>query len=221
MKVRVSLLMPSRERIELARKSLASLGNGAYEVLIAVDHDDPQKDEYLQLVSNKVKVFEFERFGYERLWVYYNGLAEQAKGDWLMLWNDDAIMEPGDWIDHITNYNHQKPLVLNPYHPIDNLFPIISRGWYKLIGHYALSSHVDSWVQHVGVESNTQIHIQGVSIVHEGEKMNDMTHRKVREVVTDTSAHHRSNEMQTIRQKEATMILDRLRVGGYRIENNN
>lgn len=213
--------MPSRERVDLAQRSIESLGQGAWEVLLAIDHNDPQKEEYYKLKSSKVKIFEFEQFGYQKLWVYYNGLAEHAKGDWLMLWNDDAIMEPGDWIDHITNYNHQKPLVLNPYHPIDNLFPIVSRGWYKLIGHYALSTHVDSWVQQVGVESGSQIHIQGVSIKHEGEKMNDLTHRKVREVVGETSEHHRSEEMQTIREEEAKIIVKQLLKGGYRNADNN
>lgn len=213
--------MPSRERAELAQKSLESLGNGRYEVLIAVDHDDPQKEEYLKLANKKVRVYEFERFGYEQLWVYYNGLALYAKGDWLMLWNDDAIMEPGDWIDYITNYNHQKPLVLNPYHPIDNLFPILSRAWYKLIGHYSLSSHVDSWVQEVGRQANNQIHIQGVSIKHEGEKLNDKTHARVREVVKDTSEYHRSEEAQTLRENEAKILVEALIKGGFRNADNN
>ncbi len=221
MKPRVSLLMPSRERSELARKSAESLGNGRWELLIAIDKDDPELKEYQKLKSPKIKLLMFDRHGYEGLWHYYNALAEQARGDWIMLWNDDAIMEPGDWIDHITQYNHQKPMVLNPYHPTDNLFPIISRAWYKLIGHFALSTHVDSWAQAVGVESNTQVQIMGVSIKHEGEDLNDVTHRRVREVVKDTSEHHRSDAMQTKRSEEARMIVEQLLKGGYRIEDHN
>lgn len=213
--------MPSRERIELVHKSLESLGEGSYEVLIGVDKDDPQIKQYRNIKSKYVKLFEYDRFGYGKLWEYYNALAKESSGDWIFLWNDDAVLEKPGWIDVITNYNHQKPLVLNPYHPIDNLFPIISRKWYDTIGHFALNTHVDSWVQDIGVQTNTQIHILGVSIKHEGEKMNDTTHAKAREVMKDTSAEHRSPEMQTIREEEAKIIVKQLLKGGYRNADNN
>lgn len=214
--------MPSRGRFELARKSVESLGPGSYEVLIGVDPDDPELASYKTLKSKHIKVVEFDkRYGYQQLHIYYNHLASMAKGDWIMLWNDDAVMEKPDWIEAITNYNHQKPIVLSPYDPVDNLFPVLSRKWYQLIGHYSLSTHVDSWVQNIGSYCNNQIPILGVSIKHEGEKLNDQTHKEVRDVVRQTSEYHRSPEAVALREQEAKLLANYMIEQGYRYENNN
>lgn len=219
--MKVSMLMPSRQRVGMAIQSIESLGDGDFEVLLGVDHDDPSLKEYKAIKHPKVKLIEFDSFGYEKLWVYYNGLAENAKGDWLFLWNDDATMCKPNWIDKITNFNHKKPIVLSPYHPENNLFPVISRAWYETTGHFALSTHVDSWVQDIGNQTDTMFFVDGVEIIHEGEALFDPTHNRVREVVRETAEHHRSDEMQTIRDKEAKMIVKQLLKGGYRNADNN
>jgi hypothetical protein len=41
--------------------------------------------------------------GYDSLHEYYNELASKATGDWLMLWNDDAVMETEGWDEKIGN----------------------------------------------------------------------------------------------------------------------
>lgn len=218
MKPRVSLLMPSRERYELAKASIESLGEGRFEVLVRVDDDDPQLKEYKTLPA---KVVIGPRYGYEGLAKYYNELAAKAKGDWIMLWNDDATMETNDWLFRITNFNHTKPIVLNPWNPEDNLFPVISRKWYDIIGHFSLSTHADSWVQAVGSASGTQVYVEFIGIKHLGEELSDPTHTRVRDVVRETSEHHRSEAMERERQKEAEQIYQFLEKEGYVNENNN
>src|SRR5690606_13600849 len=148
----------------LARKSLDSLGTGDFEVLVYFDFDDPQRHEYR---LPNVRATEGARYGYDNLHKYYNVLAAQARGQWLMLWNDDAIMTTENWADIIHAPDHTIPQVLTVFHPVNNLFPIISRPFYETLGHFSLNTHADSWAQQVGERSGTQKYIEGVTIIHD------------------------------------------------------
>jgi hypothetical protein len=193
--MKVSVLMPSRGRPDLAKQSINSLGKGDFEVLIATDQDDETRNHLA-----RYKTISFaQRHGYGQLQIYYNTLSEKAKGDWLMLWNDDAIMETEGWVDKIAQFDHTKPMVLNPWGPeTDNLFPVISRKWYEIVGHFSMNTHADSWVQQIGERLNLQVHVPGIKITHQGENLNDTTHQEVREVVRETSAKYRGMERERI-----------------------
>ena len=97
----ISVLVPSRERPELLARSLDSLGEGDLEVLVRVDEDDPRLEGYSRFPGLIVG----PRHGYRRLNHYYNELAERARGDWLLLWNDDSFMETPDWIDIVRSFD--------------------------------------------------------------------------------------------------------------------
>lgn len=147
----VSVLVPSRERPELLRRSLRSLGERDIEVLIRVDEDDPSLAAYTELPGVSVG----PRHGYRGLHHYYNELAARATGEWLMIWNDDALMMTAGWTQIIGRY-HGKMVVLNPNTNHDNwkidmnVFPIVPRRMYELLGHISLSLHNDSWLEFVG-----------------------------------------------------------------------
>lgn len=194
----VSVLMPSRGRFELAKKAAESLGNGQdYELLVAIDYDDPQFEQYTKWFNGCLVM---ERLGYGGLHHYYNDLAETAGGDWLMLWNDDAIMETEGWTDIISEYDHTRPQVLNVWQKDtpDNLFPLISRKWYEIVGHFSLNTHADSWVQQIGERLNIQVSVPGIKITHQGEDLHDQTHNEVKQVVRETSARYRAMEKERI-----------------------
>lgn len=193
--MKVSLLTPSRNRVDLLRQSLNSVDSprGNYEVLVAVDDDDPALGDYIELIKayKKAKLFVMPSHGYQNLHEYYNELAKHAKGDWLMLWNDDAIMETRTWVKLISPYDSTIPQVLNPWKEQDNLFPLISRAWYEAVGHFSQNTHADSWVQQVADIDGRSVYVPGISIKHYGEELNDETHTRVREVVRQSSEAYR------------------------------
>lgn len=192
----VSVLMPSRGRADLAKQAINSLGKGDYEVIIGMDADDPSIDE---LKDHNPLIFA-ERHGYGALHEYYNQMSQVAKGDWLMLFNDDAIMETPNWTGIIAPHNPHIPQVLNVWqkNTPDNLFPLISRKWYEIVGHFSLNAHADSWVQQIGERLGNQVHVPGIRITHQGENLNDQTHNEARQIVRQTSAVYRGMEKERI-----------------------
>lgn len=214
MKIKVSLLCPSRNRAEMLRESLASLGRGSYEVLVAVDEDDPQLEVYKQInrESEKVRLSVMPRYGYQNLHEYYNRLASKARGDWIGLWNDDTLMQTEDWIEKITAHDHTAPKVLNPWKEPDNLFPFISRAWYQALGHFSRNTHADSWVQQVAEILGCSYFVHNISIRHYGEELNDETHKEVRDIVRQTSEAYR--KMDEERREDARKISDYVKEKG-------
>ncbi|GAA1888250.1 hypothetical protein GCM10009837_07620 [Streptomyces durmitorensis] len=150
----ISVLLPSRGRPQPLAETVATLLEladkpGGIQILIAADPDDQPT---LQApVPWQASVWAApERYGYPRLHEYVNRLAEQADGDWLMLWNDDARILTEDW-DRLVE--ERAPGVLWP-HSNDiatcNTFPIWPRTWTDHLGHVSLSPHCDSWIQYLG-----------------------------------------------------------------------
>lgn len=198
--MKISVLCPSRNRPELLVKSIASLGTGDLEILVAIDDDEPQMPLYVDISKDKyVTIINMERHGYGGLHEYYNELARHAKGDWLMLFNDDATMETVGWIDIVTQHDHTIPQVLNPWSDSgDNLFPLISRKWYEVVGHFSRNTHADSWVQQIGQRLGIQVYVPGIKISHLGEDLHDTTHNEVKQIVRQTSAQYRAMEKERI-----------------------
>jgi hypothetical protein len=78
----------------------------------------------------------------------------KATGDWLMLWSDDGVMETEGWDEkihqHGGGFRILKPEMVNSPTPELNLFPVVSRKLYDLLGHISLQTHGDSWLQAIG-----------------------------------------------------------------------
>lgn len=207
--MKVSLLCPSRQRSTMLKESVDSLGEGDWELLVAVDEDDPEFDQYCVPKIAGVKICPSIHHGYQNLHEYFNELARHAKGDWIGLWNDDTLMETSGWVDIIAQYDHTIPQVLNVWNERDNLFPLISRAWYEATGHFALNAHADSWVQQVAEIDGRWQYVPGIKIKHYGEELNDPTHTRVREIVRQTSeAYRRMGEQ---RMEDARKIADYIR----------
>jgi len=154
----ISVLLPSRNRPELLLRSVAGLYEKAsnpagVEVLIANDPDD---DMTVQVASQLFEAFPtvrlirvFRRYGYREFHEYFNTLCMSATGEWLLLWNDDAIMESISW-DMAMENMPAGVLSLKTNQLPFNVFPAIHRKVYQAMGHFSLSPHCDSWVHDVG-----------------------------------------------------------------------
>lgn len=150
----ISVLLPSRGRPKALTESVGSLLGHAHrpgriQILIASDPDDPGTQK-AELPWQATIWTASERYGYPRLHEYINRLAEQADGERLMLWNDDACMLTEGWDALVEEASDG---VLWPHSndiPTCNTFPIWPRAWTDHLGHVSLSPHCDSWIQYLG-----------------------------------------------------------------------
>lgn len=207
----ISVLVPSRQRPELLKRSIDSLGDGDFEVLVALDEDDPLLDDYAGIGKAMVG----PRHGYRSLQSYYNELAARARGEWLLLWNDDCIMVTEDWIDVVRSYDGQM-VVLNPNTNHDNwkidmnVFPILPRKIVELVGHFSLSNHNDSWIEFVAREAGIMVRVP-ITIRHDRA---DLTGENDDVVFTERQLDHagfHSEEMELARSRDAQLIRAHLR----------
>ncbi len=186
----ISVLLPSRGRPEKLRKSIGSLLDGAHarsevEILVATDPDD----ETMALASlldlpPQVHVYQApERFGYARLHEYVNYLAGVARGDWLMLWNDDAYMGTSGWDGVISDCKLSQCLFMDAVYPCQgergNIFPVWPRAWTRETGYVSLSPNIDVWISEVAIRAGCMSRIPVRAVherAHEEDGTADQTH---------------------------------------------
>lgn len=203
----ISVLMPSRQRPGLAQESIESLGKGDFEVLIWLDADDPDLEAYKSLKLGKY--FIRQRVGYPGFHEMVNLLAAKAKGDWLLLWNDDALMSPPDWHKKINMRDSRKPVVLNFFAPgvmDNNLFPVVSRSMYEAMGHFSLSPHCDSWVQDTANELGIHESVVGIEAWHRRDIISDATKTHSQATYAQTSPRYNSVEIQNLRNEDKRKV---------------
>lgn len=162
---KISILLPTRKRTQALVRSLNSLLASAddtsrIEVLIAYDQDDEESKSffeniwpaYLAQCQATSKIFVTERFGYTQLNRYVNLLAENASGDWLFFWNDDALMETDGWDTEVLKNEGYPGLLRMPCSTMNHpfaLFPVVSKNWLGLFGQLSPVSHSDWWIYNV------------------------------------------------------------------------
>jgi len=166
---KISILLATRNRTEMLKKSLASLVDLAsdpenLEILLAFDNDDDKTLEWVQenvlsdLDDKNVgyTCMSFDRLGYIRLNEYYNKLSLEAEGDWLFFWGDDAIMQTQDWdkklIEHTGKFRVLRALTHN-CHPLA-IFPIVPKKWIEIFGYFSPHQLNDNWVSQVAYLSD-------------------------------------------------------------------
>lgn len=201
---KISVLIPSRNRSDVLDKSIWSLvsrvaGENPWrkiEILVRFDEDDKEPIKHLTKNWGDVPVsFTIgPRHGYRNLHLYYNELAEKATGDWLMQWNDDAIMETEGW-DQKIHAQGSGLKVLNATGRL-NLFPIISRELYEVLGHWSLQAHSDSWLQTIGRMNGIEYPVD-LQIRHlRDEGLEDQTKKESLKTYSVTSPEFFSRPMQ-------------------------
>jgi hypothetical protein len=204
----ITVLVPSRERPEPLARSIASLGADDLEVLVSVDEDDPRLDDYLCLPG--IDVIVGPRHGYRALHHYYNELAARATGEWLLLWNDDCIMQTPDWREVVSGYDGQM-VVLNPNTNHDNwtidmnVFPIFPRRLVEVIGHVSLSRHNDTWIESIARDAGIMLRVP-IMITHDRADLtgnNDDATYAAREIAKE---EFRAPAMAALRERDTRRI---------------
>lgn len=162
----ISILLPTRKRVELVKKSLKSLlDNAAHperiEVMLAIDEDDTESCNFFQnhlwqeFISQwpvTCDITVTARYGYTGLFKYVNLLGQKSSGQHLMFWNDDALMLSQNWDIEIDKeagfFGVLRMQCPNHPHPFA-LFPIIPRKWQELFGCISKVAHSDWWIYQI------------------------------------------------------------------------
>lgn len=162
---RISILIPTRKRVDLLRRSINSLIDTAstvqgIDILIGIDNDDTETNDYLQneLVpylnekNASMRAFSFDRMGYKNLHQYANFLAKESHGEWIILWNDDAIMKTKNWDKKIMKYTGKFKVLRfkdnHNSHP-NSIFPCVPRDWLVLFETFSPHQVSDSWISQI------------------------------------------------------------------------
>ena len=157
----IAILLATRGRTESLGRCIRSLIELAdapdrLQLMFAFDDDDTTGaayfQEHLQPWMDERELnytaMQFERQGYHRLNVYNNKLAEHTDARWLMIWNDDAVMETQGWDTEIMKREGEFKLLAvytHKDHPY-SIFPILPRKWYELLGYISPHSVQDGWL---------------------------------------------------------------------------
>lgn len=104
----VSILIPSRKRLERLARTLESIHQTAtgldYEILIAFDDDDSESVKAVPSLEtgHNTRCFVGPRLGYSELDIgYFAGLERKGTGLWSWVGGDDMIVE-GDWFGELS-----------------------------------------------------------------------------------------------------------------------
>jgi len=178
--VSVSVLLPTRGRTTALKTSVESLVSLAQqprhiEILLAFDDDDDVSLEFftreiVPVIDQAGAVYttwQFPRLGYIRLNEYVNYLAGQARGQWLMFWGDDAIMETQHWDQRILEVSDFRVLRIPTHnqHPYA-IFPIVPRAWFELFGYVSAHQLSDTWVSQIAYIMDIMLDID-VQVTHD------------------------------------------------------
>lgn len=180
MTIELSVLLPTRGRTDILKRSLLSLADQAQdptriEMLLAFDDDDTASSDWcienvlpeLDARGVSYDLQQFPRLGYIRLNEYVNALACAAQGRWMMFWGDDAVMLTPGWDQRILEVDRFRVLRIPTHnqHPYA-IFPIVPRQWIEMFGYMSAHQLSDSTVSQIAYMLDIVENID-VEVVHD------------------------------------------------------
>lgn len=234
----IAILLATRGRTDSLGRSIRSLVDMADDIsrvqlMFAFDNDDNVGFDYfvndLQPWLNERKIkytaMKFERMGYVNLHKYNNAMAKQTNSDWLVIWNDDAVMESKGWDTTILSYTGQFKLLsfkthnMHPY----SIFPIVPRVWYELLGYISPHPTQDGWVSQTAYMLDIYQRID-VDVLHDrfdltGNNNDDIfANRPMLEGKPNDPRDFHSREMIDLRHRDCAKLATYMRRQGLSIE---
>lgn len=173
------MLLPTRGRPGPLARSIESLTfrvsrPDELEILVAVDPDDPTGDQVIALLHDlpisTCYVVARERYGYRGLHHYFNLLAREATGGWLLLWNDDALMQTTRWDDILRGVDWRYLVAeLRDQHWTArgmSTFPAVRRAAVEAVGAFSPHTcHCDTYWTQLSRDTSTAIEVP-IEVMH-------------------------------------------------------
>jgi hypothetical protein len=172
----VSVLLPTRKRFDLMLKSVKSLYDKAtfpekIELLLWFDDDDLESISRIKEVEKITLNYQLligpRNKGYASLHEFINSLCKVSTGNYLLLWNDDALMMNSGWDEELTLYDGETICIQMDNNSFPYIFPIISRDIYEVLGHFSLSPYNDTWIHDVCSPCGIEICDTDIYAIHD------------------------------------------------------
>jgi hypothetical protein len=234
----IAVLLATRGRTEMLGRSVRSLIELAaqpdrIQLMFAFDNDDATGFDYfdqelqpwLDARDVNYTALKFQRMGYVNLHKYNNAMAKQTNSDWLVIWNDDAVMETQDWDRVIMSYQGEFKLLsfkthrMHPY----SIFPIVPRKWYDLLGYISPHPTQDGWVSQQAYMLDIYQRI-AVDVLHDrfdltGNNGDDIfANRPMLEGKPEDPRDFHSRQMIDLRHRDAARLATYMRTQGLSTE---
>jgi hypothetical protein len=234
----IAILLATRGRTEMLGRSVRSLIELAaqperIQLMFAFDNDDTVGFDYfvkelqpwMDARDVNYTALKFQRMGYVNLHKYNNAMAKQTNSDWLVIWNDDAVMETQGWDRVIISYQGQFKLLsfkthrMHPY----SIFPIVPRKWYELLGYISPHPTQDGWVSQQAYMLDIYQRIE-VDVLHDrfdltGNNGDDIfANRPMLEGKPDDPRDFHSRQMIDLRHRDAARLATYMRTQGISTE---
>lgn len=151
----ISVLIPSRGRPNHLAQTVQSLGDaatGTIEILVAADPDDLVTQRMASHLGCVVIVAP-ERYGYVRLYEYFNLMADRATGDWMVLWDDQSTITTSGWDNMIEALPDNIVVgdLQNHFSPQLCCFPAVRSSAVNALGCFSYDTpHVDTFWETIG-----------------------------------------------------------------------
>jgi hypothetical protein len=195
------------------------------ELLLKIDDDDEESlarvGEIEKITPNYRVICSPQKEGYASLHEFVNELCSIAKGKFMLLWNDDAIMFNRHWDDAVELYEGKTCVIQmdNNHYPF--IFPIISRDVYEILGHFSLNCHNDTWIHEVAEAAGIEINESEIYARHERPDVTgnpDFDDEVFQEGwgkgddYRNTHAVYYSDEMKELRRQDSEKLLNYLQM---------
>ena len=190
-----TVMVPTRGRVEHLNKMLYTLFSSVsdpncIEAIMRVDEDDTETQDYLSdKLNDNIKMIVGPRYnGYVELNRFYNEIAEQAKGTWLFLSNDDLYFNKTDWNLELAKI--EEVLVLNPKTMLNgswlpaetgNTFPIMHKSIHEVLGYFCPCFLNDAYTSKLAKSVELERYAPFIEIIHTRGDLNEHNDVIVRE----------------------------------------
>jgi glycosyltransferase involved in cell wall biosynthesis len=179
--MKISVLLPTRKRTDALKTCLETLivnadDPASIEYLLAFDDDDQDTiawfKKYIAPIIDRAgstyTAYEFQRMGYTRLNEYLNQLVKFAQGQWILFWNDDAVMNSKGWDTVINSHGNAFRVLRMPTHNNHPyaIFPIVPREWYELFGYLSAHQISDAWISQVAYLVDIMVNVP-IDVTHD------------------------------------------------------
>jgi hypothetical protein len=172
-------MIPTRLRAAVLQETIDSYLSRAdntdrIEVIVRVHDDDPETLEWVKTRDKKIRVIIGDtEDSYGSTFKFINCMAAVSNGDWLWPGADDHRLLSQDWDKVLAGWlpEPRKTCLLLTAKVVNwpnGRIPIMSRGLYRVLGHYGLTgfadTYLDSLTHFAGLQVSSGLEVQDKNI---------------------------------------------------------